>query len=269
MSIANTSSPAVLVPRLDTSGVAITGGTSGVGLATALRFAEAGVRRIALLGRNAERGEAARQAVMAAHPDAQVLFVAADANRVDQVNRAVGQVTAAMGSIDVLVNSTVGTFVPTLFHELPIEDVEPLLIQQMLAPLLMSRAVLHGMRERGGGVIINIASDACKVPTPGEAVIGAAMAGIAMFSRGLALEAKRSGIRVNTLTPSLIQGTLTYDRVMADPFSARLFGSAVKQAHLGVVEPDDLAGLIVFLASPQGARLTGQTISVNGGISIA
>jgi NAD(P)-dependent dehydrogenase (short-subunit alcohol dehydrogenase family) len=181
----------------------------------------------------------------------------------------VAQVTAALGSIDVLVNSTVGTFVPTLFHELPIEDIETLLVQQMLAPLLMSKAVLNGMRERGGGVIINIASDACKVPTPGESVIGAAMAGIAMFSRGLALEAKRNGIRVNTLSPSLIQGTLTYDRVMADPFSAKLFGNAVKQAHLGVVEPDDLAGLIVFLAGPQGARLTGQTISVNGGISIA
>jgi NAD(P)-dependent dehydrogenase (short-subunit alcohol dehydrogenase family) len=259
----------VFVPRLEASGVVITGGTSGVGLATALRFAEAGVKRMALLGRNVERGEAAREMVMNAHPELQVLFVSADANHVDQVNRAVAQVRAALGSIDVLVNSTVGTFVPTLFHELPIEDIETLLVQQMLAPLLMSRAVLNGMRERGGGVIINIASDACKVPTPGESVIGAAMAGIAMFSRGLALEAKRNGIRVNTLTPSLIQGTLTYDRVMADPFSAKLFGNAVKQAHLGVVGPDDLAGLIVFLASPQGARLTGQTISVNGGISIA
>ncbi|HSV71981.1 MAG TPA: SDR family oxidoreductase [Methylibium sp.] len=269
MSTPSTPLKAVFVPRLEACGVVITGGTAGVGLATALRFAEAGVKRIALLGRNAERGETARQTVRAAHPDAQVLFVSADANRVDQVTRAVAQLTAELGSIDVLVNSTVATFVPALFHELPIEHIEPLLVQQMLAPLLMSRAVLNGMRERGGGVIINIASDACKVPTPGESVIGAAMAGITMFSRGLALEAKRNGIRVNTLTPSLIRGTLTYDRVMADPFSAKLFGNAVKQAHLGVVEPDDLAGLIVFLASPQGARLTGQTISVNGGISIA
>ena len=76
----------------------------------------------------------------------------------------------------------------------------------MLAPLLTSRVVVPWMRERNGGAIINIASDAAKVATPGETVIGAAMAGIVMFSRALAIEGKRDGIRVNGVTPLYYRG---------------------------------------------------------------
>ena len=125
------------------------------------------------------------------------------------------------------------------------------------------------MREQKSGVIINVASDAAKVPTPGESVIGAAMAAIVMFTRTLAIEAKRDGVRANVLTPSLIGGTGAYDRVMTDPFSAKLFANAAKLAHLGVAQPDDLAAMMLFLAGPAAARLTGQAISINGGISAA
>jgi NAD(P)-dependent dehydrogenase (short-subunit alcohol dehydrogenase family) len=125
------------------------------------------------------------------------------------------------------------------------------------------------MRAQRSGVIVNIASDAAKSATPGEAVIGAAMAAIMMFSRTVAMEAKRDGIRVNVLTPSLIAGTETSARILEGGFSARLFEKAASFANLGVAEPSDLAALIVFLASPEAGRLTGQAISVNGGISAA
>lgn len=257
------------VPRLEEAGVLIAGGTSGVGLASALAFAAAGVPRIALIGRNVERGERARNTVAKQHPRTQVSYIAADANKPKQALAAAETAKEALGQIDVLVNATVGPYTPILFHEIPPEDIEEILVQQALGPMLMCRAVVPGMRARHGGAIINISSDAGKVVTPGESVLGAAMAAIIMFSKALANEIKRSGIRVNVLTPSLIEGTLTYDRVMSDTFSAKLFKSAVAQAHLGVVQPDDLAELVVFLAGPQGARITGQTISVNGGISIA
>ncbi len=259
----------IRVPALIECGVLIAGGTSGVGLAAALQFAAAGVPRIGLIGRNAERGGAAREAVMKHAPEAKVVFIAADANQVDQAARAVEVGLEKLGKIDVLVNSTVGPAIPKLFHEMLVEDIAPTVFQQMMGPLIMSRLILPGMRESGGGVIINISSDAGKVTTPGESVIGAAMAAIIMFSRTLAMEVKRFGIRVNTLTPSLIEGTLTYDRIFNDPFSTKLFSSATAMAHLGVAQPDDLASLIVFLASPAAARITGQTISVNGGISAA
>lgn len=259
----------IWVPTLTEAGVLITGGTSGVGLATAIQFVQAGVRRIGLIGRNEGRGQQACDKVRALVPEVQIEFIAADANEADQAARAVEEAIARLGAVDVLVNSTVGPAVPKLFHTMPIDEIASTVSQQMLAPLLMSSLVLPGMRERNGGVIINIASDAAKVATPGESVIGAAMAAIVMFSRTLAIEAKRQGIRVNTITPSLIEGTLTYDRISADGFSKKLFAGAAALAHLGVAQPDDLAGLIVFLAGPAGRRITGQTISVNGGISAA
>jgi hypothetical protein len=158
----------------------------------------------------------------------------------------------------VLVNSTVAPFVPRLLHETLVEDIASSLTGLMLPPLLMSSSVLPWMQAQRGGVIVNIASDAGKVATPGESVIGAAMAGIVMFSRALAMEAKRDGVRVNVLTPSLIEGTLTYERVTGDGFSARLFEKAAGLAHLGVMQPDDLAHLILYWASPLAARITGQ-----------
>ena len=156
---------------------------------------------------------------------------------------------------------------PDLFHRTPIETIPDTLTGITLPSMLMTAAVLPAMRERRGGVIVNIASDAGKVATPGEAVIGAAMAAIIMFSRAVAMEAKRDGVRVNVLTPSLVSGTETSDGILKEGFSAKLFAKAASMASLGVVEPCDVAAMIVFLASPAARRLTGQAISVNGGIS--
>jgi len=92
-------------------------------------------------------------------------------------------------------------------------DVVDILNQLAMPPMLMTRAVVPLMRKGGSGSIVNIASDAAKVPTPGEAVAGAGMAAIAMFSRTVALEVTRHHIRVNVVTPSLIAGTWTSERL--------------------------------------------------------
>jgi 2-hydroxycyclohexanecarboxyl-CoA dehydrogenase len=245
----------------------VAGGTSGTGLATAEAFARAGVRNIALMGRNAERGASAKAQILGGFPDARVTFISADANDPAQARAAAQAAADAMGGIDYLVNGTVASVVPRLFHLIPIEEVTRIVTEQMMGPLLMCSAVMPFMREQNGGVITNIASDAGKATTPGESVIGAAMAGIIMFTRTLAMEAKRSMIRVNAITPSLIEGTLAYHRTMDDEFSNKLFSKALKMAQLGVTRPDDLAELIVFLSGPQASRITGQIVSVNGGIS--
>ncbi|MEI5519521.1 SDR family oxidoreductase [Streptomyces brasiliscabiei] len=251
--------------------VVITGGSTGIGLASALRFVDSGVRRVALLGRNPERGKAARAAVESRCPEAEVVFVRVDANEVPQVERAVAEVHRALGSIDVLVNSTPppSRYGPELLHRTPLADVAPILATLAVPPMHMTRAVFPVMREQGGGSIVNIASDAAKIATPGESVIGAALAAIVMFSRTAAIEGKRDGIRVNAVTPSLVVGTPLADRVLADGFGKKIFEKAARLAHLGVAEPDDLASLIVFLGGPGAARLTGQAISVTGGISAA
>ena len=261
--------PNVAVYSFADSGALITGGTSGVGLATAIRFAKSGVRAIGIVGRNAERGETARQAILAASPGANVHFIQGDANDMDQATRVIKEAQAKLGSVDILVNCTMdmSRYTPEPLINLPLDVIGPTMLSVVLAPMHMSRLVLPLMKERRGGVIISLASDAAKVPTPGETILGAAMAAICVFSRTLAMEAKRFGVRVNCLTPSLIEGTPTASHVQNAPFSSKLFAQIGSMAGLGVCVPDDLAAMIVFLASPEAAKVTGQVISVNGGIS--
>ncbi|HET7399876.1 MAG TPA: SDR family oxidoreductase [Intrasporangium sp.] len=261
--------PSPLVRDFPDAGVVIAGGTSGVGLASALGFVDAGVRRLALLARSPERGAAAQAAVRARCAEAEVHFIPTDADDLAQVRHSVEAAHRALGSIDVLVNSMTSPYRPELLHRLPLEDVGAILTRQALPPMHLTRVVLPIMQEQGGGSIVNVASDAAKVATPGESVLGAAMAAIVMFSRVAAIEGKRNGVRVNVLTPSLIAGTPTAANVLSDGFSKALFEKAAQLAHLGVAEPADLASLIVFLGGPASARLTGQAISVNGGISAA
>ena len=129
----------------------------------------------------------------------------------------------------------------------------------------MTRLVLPLMAERRGGVIINVSSDAAKTATPGESVVGAGTSAIKMFSLAAALEAKRFGVRINAITPSLVAGTDGTDRITAgDTFSARLFAKAATMATLGVSTADDQGALVTFLASPAAARLTGQAIASTG-----
>jgi 2-hydroxycyclohexanecarboxyl-CoA dehydrogenase len=258
-----------LVREYADAAVLIAGGSSGVGLASAHAFAAAGVRRIALLSRNPDRGEAARQQVHERCPEAQVVFVPVDATDPARVQAAVGEAHAALGAVDVMVSSVTGHYRPDLLHRTPYDDIAGILTTMALPPMLLTRTVLPIMSEQGGGSIVNIASDAAKVATPGESVLGGAMAAIVMFSRVAAIEAKRNGVRVNAVTPSLIAGTETAERVLADGFSKKLFEKASELAHLGVAEAEDLASLVVFLGGPGASRLTGQAISVNGGISAA
>lgn len=259
------------VERFDfsTSRVLIAGGTSGVGLATAAAFARAGARNLVVVGRNKERGAAAVSRLGEVAPNCAAQFLAADVNEPAYAEEVVTEAARSMGGLDILVNSTVAVYSPTLLHTIDIELIPQILARQALGPMLTSRAAVRLMREQGSGAIINLASDAVKVPTPGECVIGAAMAAIVTFSRTLAVEAKRYGVRVNTLTPSLIANTGSYDRAMSEEFSRRIFEKITAQAHLGVPGPDDLAHTVLFLASPLAATITGQVISVNGGISVA
>ncbi|MDN2495727.1 SDR family oxidoreductase [Nocardia nova] len=259
--------PEIRVPNLAESTVYIAGGTSGVGLEVACRFVAAGTQRLGLVGRNAERGEKAADHIRSLAPGVWCLFAAGDANDPAEAGRVCAELRDGLGPADILVNSMTAAYSPRLFHDTCPEDVPTILMQQALGPMNMCRAVLPDMRAQRGGAIVNIASDAAKWPTPGETVLGAAMAAIVTFSKTLAMEAKRDGVRVNAVTPSLIRDTGAHERVMSEPFSAKLFEKAARAASLGVAEPVDVADLIVFLCSPQARRVTGQAVSPNGGIS--
>jgi 2-hydroxycyclohexanecarboxyl-CoA dehydrogenase len=243
------------------------GGTSEVALRTLDRLAASGSRQFLLIGRDQVRGNAAVDRATTAHPGIDARFEAVDLRDPAASVRVADLAVGWWGAIDVLVTTLSSPAVPHLLHDFPIEEMAGVVTDQLVGVMHLTRAVLPHMRAARSGSIVTVASDAAKVPTVGESVIGAAMAAIVMFSRTAAMEAKRDGIRVNCVTPSLVAGTGGYERTMSDPFSAKLFTKALGLAQLGITEPDDLAALIAFLAGPDSAKLTGQAISVNGGIS--
>jgi len=249
------------------SGALVVGGSAGIGFASARKLAEAGVPRIVIVARNIERGELARDELAALGTEA--TFIAGDATSASEAARITSEAERILGGIDILVVSTVADNRPELFHNIPTADIQPILNQMLLPTMQMVSEVMPYMTERRGGVIVTVASDAGKTATPGETIIGACKAAIIMFTRTIAIEGKRNGIRANVLTPSLVLGTASTGRITDDGFSARLFERAAQQAHLGVPHADDLGDLVVFLAGPSARRLTGQAISVNGGISAA
>jgi 2-hydroxycyclohexanecarboxyl-CoA dehydrogenase len=252
---------------LDASTALIVGGTAGIGLASARALASAGVPRIVIAGRNTERGELAAKSI--AELGSAAYFVAGDATNPGSATAIAAEAEDLLSGIDILICSTAADVRPELFVNIPGADIGRMLTELALPSMHMASAVLPGMRNRRSGVVLNVASDAAKTATPGEAVIGAAKAAIVMFTRTIAIEEKRYGIRANALTPSLVHGTASTERITADGFSGKLFARAAQQAQLGVPTADDIAALAVFLSSPAAARLTGQAISVNGGISAA
>jgi 2-hydroxycyclohexanecarboxyl-CoA dehydrogenase len=245
----------------------VTGGTAGIGRACAEALLAAGAGAVLVNGRHRGRAERAQAEIQSRFPAARVAIAIGDVAQPQAACAVMAEAMKAFGRIDVLVNSSGGNDIPKLLHETAPEEIPGILERCLFGQILSSRAALPHMREAKRGAIINMASDAAKIPTPGESVIGAAMAGIVMFTRGLAVEAKRDGIRANVITPSMTSGTAHYERVMADPFAGKMFAKAAKLAALGVVSKEELAGLVVFLASPGASKITGQAISMTGGIS--
>ena len=265
-----TDTPTTDIPApkdLDASTALIVGGTAGIGLATARALAAAGVPRIAIVGRNAERGQLATKSI--AELGAAAHFITGDATDPSAAAAIAAEADQILSGIDIMMCSTAADVRPELFINIPTADIGRMLTQLVLPSMHIAGAVLPGMRSRRSGVVVNVASDAGKTATPGEAIIGAAKAAIMMFTRTIAIEEKRYGIRANVLTPSLVYGTASTERITADGFSGKLFARAAQQAQLGVPTADDIAALAVFLCSPAAGRLTGQAISVNGGISAA
>jgi NAD(P)-dependent dehydrogenase (short-subunit alcohol dehydrogenase family) len=244
------------------------GATSGIALEIAAQLAEAGVPRLVLVGRDAGRGAAAIATVVARAPGAVVMFVTGDASLGATVAQAT-DTACALGGIDLLVNAVPGNSAPRPFTQLDPAQFASLIRLHLDSVLLATHAALPRMIAAGGGVVITIASDAAKIPTPGESVHGALMAALVMFSRTLALENARHAVRVHALTPSLVDDTHSAERMMAEPFSARLFGRARERAALGLPTPADVAAAALYLASPLAARVTGQVLTINGGLAIA
>jgi NAD(P)-dependent dehydrogenase (short-subunit alcohol dehydrogenase family) len=247
----------------------VTGSTSGIGLATAELMGQGGARAVILNGRDKAAGEGQQLRLAVLAPGTEFRFIAADYADQGQVDALFAEIEAGFGGLDILVHTAIGGGPPDLFMKLDPAGWQATLEGKLISLMRCCHKAIPMMQARGGGAIVSVASDAAKLATPGESVIGAAFAGNAMFVKTLAVELARHKIRANVVTPSITRNTKTYDAVMAGEFSRRLFQKAESRARLGVPVPENVAPIIAFLASPLASHITGQVVSANGGISVA
>lgn len=170
--------------------------------------------------------------------------------------------------IDILVHSAGGNLAVELFARMKPDYYGEVVEGHFLSFVRCCHAARDSL-VRSKGKIVVVASDAGKVATPGEAMVGAMKAATMMFVRTLAMEWKRDGIRVNCVSPSIIDGTASFDQIMARDDTRRIFQKAVARAHLGVPTAEDVAKAVLFFCGDGADRISGQVLSVNGGITAA
>lgn len=182
------------------------------------------------------------------------------------VRASVAAVEEKLGPIDVLVNNA-GIDVIEFFVDSEEATWDRLIAVNLKGTLLCCRAVLDGMIARGAGRIVNLGSDAGRVGSSGEAVYSATKGGVIAFTKALAREVARHGITVNCVCPGPTDTALLAQVEDFDPKLHAALARAIPLRRLG--QPEDVAGLVAFLASDAASFLTGQTISVSGGLTMA
>jgi 2-hydroxycyclohexanecarboxyl-CoA dehydrogenase len=244
----------------------VTGGGGGIGGATCARFAREGAR-VAVLDRNLAGARATAERIPADGGTA--LAIECDITDRASVDAAVARVAAEWGGIDILVNNAGWDVFKPFTKTVPAEW-ERLIAINLVGPLNMHHAVLPGMVERKAGRIVNIASDAARVGSSGEAVYAACKGGIVALSKTLAREHARHDITVNVVCPGPTDTALFADYKQGAGNPEKLEEAFRRSIPLGRIgQPQDLPGAILFFASDDAAYITGQVLSVSGGLTMA
>jgi NAD(P)-dependent dehydrogenase (short-subunit alcohol dehydrogenase family) len=248
--------------RLKDKVAIVTGGTSGIGRATALLFAQEGAR-VAVVGRDPERG---RQVVNEIHADGgEATFVRCDVRIPDECQRAVEKTLSAFGRLDVLFNNA-GVYYANTVVGCTEQEWDDTIDISLKGTYLMSKYALPHMLEQGKGAIVNMASGWGLVGGNEAAAYCAAKGGVVLLTKAMAVDHSAQGIRVNCVCPGDVDTPMLVDdaqrRGMA--WTDYMAGAANRPMHR-VGEPEEVARAVLFLASDEASFITGAALAVDGG----
>jgi 2-hydroxycyclohexanecarboxyl-CoA dehydrogenase len=251
--------------RFNNKTVVVTGGGGGIGGATCRRFAKEGAR-VAVFDLNMEAAEKVAASIRQSGATAEA--IRCDITDRGSVDAAVAAAESRLGPIDVLVNNA-GWDIFRPFTKTEPAQWDKLIAINLTGALHMHHAVLPGMAARKSGRIVNVSSDAARVGSSGEAVYAACKGGLVAFSKTIAREHARHGITVNVVCPGPTDTALFADYKEGAGNPEKLEEAFRRSIPLGRIgQPDDLPGAILFFASDDASYVTGQVLSVSGGLTM-
>jgi NAD(P)-dependent dehydrogenase (short-subunit alcohol dehydrogenase family) len=245
--------------RLDGKKALVTGASRGLGLAMATALAEAGAD-VAIVGRHKETLAEAAGGIASAS-GRRAVPILADVAKPDDCRSCVGEAVGALGGLDILVNNA-GIAIRKEALEYTLEEWHKVLAVNLDAVFLVSQEAAKAMKERGGGRIINISSMTSEVAVPMTMPYVASKGAVRQLTRQLAFEWGQYNILVNAIGPGFFETQLTEN--------ARKRTHVVDHVNSRIVlgrwgKPEDLAGIVVYLASPASSYVTGQDFYIDGG----
>jgi 2-hydroxycyclohexanecarboxyl-CoA dehydrogenase len=244
--------------------VLVTGAANGIGAAIARRLAQEGCS-VGIVDLDAPAGEKVASEI--SNDGGQASLHVADITDYDAVSRVVENFESACGPLAGLVNNAGWDRAANFLDTTP-EFWRKIVEINLFGPLNVSHVVLRGMAARGFGRVVNIASDAGRVGSSGEAVYSACKGGIIAFTKTIARELVGKGVILNTICPGPTD-TAILRSFLEGPDGTRIaegLKRAIPMKRLGI--PEDYPGLVAFLLSDDAAYITGQTISVSGGLTM-